>query len=112
MRYSPVSKLPLLTPLIAVIGMSFAAACTPTCEQTCRKLLFRCAFPETEQVRLEECEISCQREEALYDQVDDREGLSEARAHRRCVANSSCDEIEAGDCYDDFDSLFPITPES
>lgn len=108
MRQSPVSKLTLLGPWLALMGVALASACTPTCEQTCRKLLFRCEFAESEQVRLDECEESCQREEALYDQADDREGLREARAHRRCVSATSCDDLAAGECYGEFDALFPF----
>lgn len=112
MRVSPVSKLTLVVPWLAVLGLAFAAGCTPTCAQTCRKVLFSCEFPEAEQVRLDECEESCLRQEALYDFEEDEAALDAARRHRQCIGSSSCDEIAAGECYDSFEDVFPFEPEA
>ncbi len=79
------------------------SACAPTCEQVCRKAR-ECHV--TDRLFQHECEESCTRQRALYDEWED-EALQEAfAAHRRCIAQATCEELEAGVCYDE--ALFPF----
>lgn len=95
------SRLPLLVALAL-----FASACTPTCERTCRKLL-NCGTLETDRVSVNECEASCESQILLFEGWDDEQELDDAiDTHRRCVVQSTCEEIEAGECYDE--RLFPV----
>ncbi len=84
---------------------SLLSACTPTCEQVCKKVLFDCQL-DSERVALDECVISCNRQETLYRQWENDAQLSLFMDHRRCVARSTCDEIGAGVCYEGFEDLF------
>ena len=88
-----------------------AAGCAPTCEQSCRKLLFDCEL-DTERVALDECQTSCLRQEALYESWENQELTDLFRDHRRCVASSSCDEIADGACYEGYEDLFLFDPAS
>ncbi|HHO53215.1 MAG TPA: hypothetical protein ENK18_20655 [Deltaproteobacteria bacterium] len=80
-------------------------ACTPPCQQVCRKVLFDCQL-DSERVALLECEQSCDRQETLYRQWQDDEKLALFMEHRRCLARSTCEEIRDGLCYDGFEDLF------
>ena len=89
--------------LIALIPA--ATACVPPCQQLCRKVLFDCDL-DTERIALEECQQSCERQELLYLQWDDGLKFKQYNDHRRCIIRSTCEEIEAGECYDGFEELF------
>ncbi len=90
---------PSLSRALAVLAaLTLASACAPTCETTCRKIV-RCELADNfEQL---ECEESCTRQSALFE-VEDNKTLRQAfAAHRRCVTSSTCEELEAGECYDE-----------
>lgn len=108
MRHSPVRKLARLLPVTLLASLLFAAGCTPTCGQSCRKLLFRCGDLEYDELTLEECEESCNRQESLYQLQENDELLALVRDHRRCLATSSCEEIANDVCYDGFEVLYPF----
>lgn len=97
--------------LAVVLIALLSAGCTPTCERTCRKML-DCGTLESDRVSVVECEASCERQLNLYTGWDDEQELDDAiDAHRRCLRRATCDEIEAGECYDE--RLFPVgLPES
>ena len=97
----------IVVPLLA-LGL---AACAPPCKQVCRKVLFDCGDLDSERVSLEECEESCNRQEALYEQWEDEEKADLFDDHKRCIASSSCDEIAVGECYEGFEELFVFDPD-
>ena len=77
------------------------AGCTPTCERTCTKLL-ACGTLESDRVSVEECEASCIFQVNLYDEWLDEKVLDKAfDQHRRCLVRSSCEQIDAGECFDE-----------
>jgi hypothetical protein len=81
-------------------ALLLAPACRPSCEQVCEKLL-DCDAVESPRVSLSECEDSCSREETLYETWDDQQLLDALYEEMECVADSSCDEVAGGACYDD-----------
>lgn len=90
-------------------------SCAPTCDQTCRKVLFECDDLDSERVALDACLDSCTRQRLLYEDQWEDNALADAfDDHRRCLINRTCDEIAAGECYDDTLFLFepePVDPE-
>ena len=79
------------------------SGCAPTCETICNKIT-RCELADGfEQL---ECQESCTRQDAQY-KVEGEDTLKRAFAdHRRCIASATCEEIEAGECYDEDLFLF------
>jgi hypothetical protein len=85
----------------------FAAGCAPTCAEVCNKL-DRCGFDGTVQVI--ECRTACERQLAFAQELDDDNVAVKAfNDHRRCLGNTSCEDIEAGVCVED--DLFAIDGE-
>ena len=87
------------------------AACPPPCKQVCKKVLFECGDLDSERVALEECEDSCLRQQALYQQWEDEDKQHLFDDHKRCVNRSSCDELADGVCYEGFEELFVFDPD-
>jgi hypothetical protein len=85
-------------------------ACAPPCERTCRKVLFDCRL-NSERVALDECVDSCARQEELYVAWENDELLQLERDHRRCLADSTCEQIAAGECFEGYEELFPFDPD-
>lgn len=81
-------------------ALLLAPACRPSCEQVCEKLL-ACEEVESPRVSLAECEESCTREEALYEQWDDQQLLDALYGEMTCIMDTPCDEVAAGACYDE-----------
>lgn len=86
------------------------SACPPPCGQVCRKVLFDCEL-DSERVAFEECEASCERQDALYQQWEDETLQDLFDDHRRCIARSSCDELAEGACYEGYEALFVFDPD-
>lgn len=87
--------------LVAIVAIG--SGCTPTCEQSCRKLL-KCEFADSPRTSARECEDGCEQAESLYKswQDDDPdEKLDRLREQRQCIGQSTCDEIGDGVCYDE-----------
>ena len=96
----------------ALLGVLATSACAPTCERTCKKLL-DCGNLDSQRVSVAECEVSCTNQLGMYDGWIDEEELEQAfDDHRRCLVRTSCDAIEAGECYDDrlFQVGVEVTP--
>jgi len=92
---------------LAVLSLtSGLAACEPSCEQTCEKLL-ACDEVESPRVSERECERACTTQEELYlswDDVDLQEAFSD---HKRCIDEEECSAIAEGACVDDRLFAFP-----
>jgi hypothetical protein len=84
---------------VALLLASSLSACTPTCKETCRKLL-DCDL-DSERVAFAACVDSCTDLDALYASWEDERIIEAHDAHRRCIGSSTCDEIEDGACYDE-----------
>jgi hypothetical protein len=85
---------------VLVVVLLLAPGCRPSCEQVCEKLL-ACDAVESPRVSQAECEDGCAREEALVETWDDQELLDAFHDEMDCVADSSCDDVAAGACYDE-----------
>lgn len=88
--------------------ITLLAACTPTCEQSCRKLL-SCELDESPRTALEECQGACESQERLYESWEDDDPDNKVdRLHqqRQCIRAATCDEIAAGACFDPFLDAF------
>ena len=77
-----------------------AAACTPSCPDTCRKIL-RCDELGVVEYGQIECEESCNRTADLYEDWEDQDKIDAFDAHRQCIGSSTCEEINDGVCYDE-----------
>lgn len=88
---------------LALIAGVLLGACAPRCERVCTKLRDCDISPRLNQV---ECVESCERQIALYDQRDDDERKEAFAAHRRCIVQATCGEIDDGVCYDD--AIYPF----
>ena len=90
---------------LAVFAASLSlGGCTPSCDQTCRRL-FNCEALEVYGMTGDTCTEDCLYQEAVYDDWDDvalREAYKESR---RCVADATCEDLAAGVCFDE--TLYP-----
>jgi len=83
------------------LALTGLIACTPTCEQTCSKIL-SCeeegiSAPEMNQ---RECENSCAAQANLYENEEDQvleEAFDELKS---CITEQSCQDLAEGVCYD------------
>jgi len=87
----------------SAIALLFAAAvavqgCTPRCQETCSKVL-DCGLESTRVAR-DECIFACREQGNLYNTWEDQTKIDAFKAHKRCIGQSSCEEIEQGVCYD------------
>lgn len=85
--------------LIAALLAVLLQGCTPTCKATCRKVL-ACDL-DSERVALDACADSCTDIASLYESWEDEKLIEAFDDHRSCIGSSSCEEIEAGACYDE-----------
>ncbi len=90
---------------VAVL-IALGEGCVPRCEATCKKLLECGEELDTQRVALAQCEDSCIREEALYEDWEDETKQDALDEERRCIGASSCEEIADGACYEH--DLFPF----
>ncbi|MCA9491880.1 MAG: hypothetical protein KC621_18235 [Myxococcales bacterium] len=95
---------------LALLSLLVLTACPPPCKQVCRKVLFDCDL-DSERVALAECTESCTRQEGIYRQWKNQDLLDLHLDHRRCVMQSTCDEIADGACYEGYEELFPFDPD-
>ncbi|MBW1877697.1 MAG: hypothetical protein JRJ84_04975 [Deltaproteobacteria bacterium] len=86
--------------MLAVLVLA-GAGCAPSCDRVCHKVLDCDLRPRLSQL---ECKESCLRQGGLYEEWEDDDKLEDFAAHRRCIMQATCDELEDGVCYDE--SLF------
>lgn len=94
--------------LLLVVVTALSSACAPRCQEVCNKV--RDCGIETTRLAQDECVLSCRLQENLYEEWEDEEKIAAFRDHRRCVRSSTCEEIAAGECYDEL--LFVLEPQS
>ena len=82
-----------------MLGVCTSLGCPATCAQTCEKAL-SCDL-DSERVSQIECVDMCQRQDALYEMWEDEEKQQAFLEHRRCILQSTCEDIADGSCYDD-----------
>jgi hypothetical protein len=92
--------------LLVLVLASFVEACSLPCRSVCRKVLFECGDLGSERVALDECELSCLQQEALYEEWEDEVKQAQFDDHKGCIRSSSCEEIAEGECYDGYEDLF------
>ncbi|MFT6145518.1 MAG: hypothetical protein ACJAZO_002341 [Myxococcota bacterium] len=95
----PTPTLTAVSRALAVLAaLTLGSACAPNCETTCNKII-RCELADNfEQL---ECEEACTRQSAQFEVEDNRTLKQDFRAHRSCIRSSTCEELEAGECYDE-----------
>lgn len=93
-------RLPIV--LTTCLASTLLAGCEPTCAQMCNKLE-RCGLAG--EVDNRECEESCNRELGDARDLKDKDVLKAFNAHRRCIGNASCDDLDAGECYTEGDAF-------
>jgi len=87
------SSVALLAALIAL-----STACKPSCEQVCTKVVDCGGTP---QLTVDSCKLQCDAQDALIHSDWEDTGLEDRFvAHKRCVSQATCDELDAGVCYD------------
>lgn len=80
-----------------ILALAFAAGCAPTCGALCDKL-DGCGL--TTSIGREECRASCETQLADLQAREDLDPLQAFDAQRTCIGASTCDEVEAGACWD------------
>ncbi len=81
------------------------AGCEPSCSQTCNQAL-KCDVI-SQGVTKQECVDSCTRQEVelevwVEEELDGAQELQLAfDEHRSCVVQATCDELVAGECYNE-----------
>lgn len=88
--------------------LAAASGCRGSCDTACARLKKCASDLDSERMTAEECQESCERERDLYDAWDDDEKRKAFRKHLTCVANSTCEELDEGVCYDEL--LFIYEP--
>lgn len=95
--------MPLLNKIGAlslVFSLLLSGGCTPTCEQTCKKLM-RCDELATDGLDADRCEEYCRDEEDLFKQWDDTQLQEALDEEKRCIDEQTCEAIADGACYDE-----------
>lgn len=87
-----------ILPAGLVLGSLLLAGCDTSCTTACRAVL-ECDL-DSDRVSTEECVESCQRQESLYELWEDDTKADAFAEHRSCLADSTCDELADGACYD------------
>jgi hypothetical protein len=95
----------LLSGSAALLLLTLAAGCTPTCKEVCVKLL-ECDDVESPRVSEYECRDQCEREENLYEEWEDLQALEQHYDERDCIMGTECADIASGACYDEELYLF------
>ncbi len=94
-----------ILPLVFLIALPSLPGCAPSCGQTCKKVL-DCELDSPRTTTLE-CRDDCERQRSLYeDWWKDEEKVEQFEEHRRCLMQSTCDQLAAGACYDEELFLF------
>jgi len=92
---------PKATAFLLVLSSLSLVGCEPSCAKTCKKLI-SCDDIDTEVSEVEECEATCEVQQSVYDNWGEDSVEREAFGDlKRCINQSECDSIAAGECYDE-----------
>ena len=84
-----------------VILLALLTACDATCRQACSKLV-DCQAVDNSGTHKDECQEACLAQNGLYEDDWEDETLTQAfNDQRNCIRDSTCDDIAAGECYDE-----------
>jgi hypothetical protein len=83
-----------------MIFVALLLACTPTCEEACRKLV-ECENPGTELLGVDACEEQCREQRDLYAEWDDQQLIDAFDDSLSCYTETSCDSLASGACYNE-----------
>lgn len=97
--------------LAAGVCAVLSTGCAPSCDELCNKLTDCALVPSVDQP---ECVISCDRQlgplindtDTTDDEADEAT-LEVFNAHRTCVGDATCSELQDGACFES--SLFPYS---
>ena len=79
---------------------TLSAGCTTTCSEACEKAI-DCQL-DSPRTSFDACYDDCERQRSLYaDWWENDEKSDRFDDHRDCIADSSCEELEEGVCYDE-----------
>ena len=84
--------------VLIAVSSALQTGCTPRCQETCTKVL-DCGLESTRVAR-DECIFACREQQDLYAEWEDETKIEAFKEHKRCLRAATCDEIEAGVCYD------------
>ncbi len=90
---------------MAITALLAVASCDPGCKRTCRKLL-DCGNLDTDRLALNACEIDCEQQGLLFEAWEDDDKRELLVDHKRCLVQSTCEEIADGVCYDGYEEIF------
>jgi len=87
---------------VCLLFVMNATACTPTCEQTCTKLL-SCEDEglNTPMMNLDECTSSCAAQSNWYEdnqKVEQQDAFDQLKS---CIYSETCESVLDGVCYDE-----------
>ena len=88
-----------ITLVVLLVGMN--VGCTPTCEQTCTKLL-SCEEEglNSPLMNLDECTSACAAQSNWYEdneKVEQQEAFDDLKS---CISEETCADLQEGVCYD------------
>lgn len=88
----------LLIPLL-LAGGPLLAACEPSCERVCKKIV-ACEAIDTPRQAVLDCQDSCELQQQLYEDWEDLQAREALADLKECVMDEECDAIADGVCYD------------
>ena len=74
--------------------------CSPTCEQTCNKLL-SCEQLSSPGMNMDECTSACSAQQNLYEDWEDIEKETAFKDLKSCIVAEECELLTEGVCYDE-----------
>lgn len=86
--------------LAVTLMVSLSSGCQTSCTTACEKAL-SCDL-DSPRVSFDACYDDCERERTLYSDWWENDEMSDNfDDHRNCIADSTCEELRDGVCYDD-----------
>ena len=91
--------------MIRTLGLLYAltmVGCTPTCEQTCNKLL-DCEGEGVQSplMNLDECTSACAAQSNQYEDSEHEQKQQAFDELKSCIVAETCGDLSEGVCYDE-----------
>ena len=88
--------------VLSVLVIATVVGCTPTCEQTCNKLL-DCEDEnlQTPLMNLDECTSACAAQSNQYEDNEQEQKQQAFDELKSCIVAETCEDLMEGVCYDD-----------